>query len=95
MADIAKQLISQTNRPVVDHTGLTGLYDFVLQFTRRGMTPRADPSTLPGAGGLAGPSADGTSLFTALQEQLGLKLEAQRGPVEFLVIDRIERPTPN
>ena len=87
MAEIAKHLISQTNRPVVDRTGLKGLYDLVLQFTPEGMTPRTD--------GLPGPSVDGTSLFTALQEQLGLKLEPQHGPVEFLVIDRIERPTPN
>ena len=53
MAEIAKHLISQTNRPVVDRTGLKGLYDLVLQFTPEGATPRTDPSTGLGAGGPA------------------------------------------
>ncbi len=87
MAELSKHLTGRVNRTVVDRTGLTGSYDFVLRFTPEGMTPRTD--------GAAGPSLDGTSLFTALQEQLGLKLEPQRGPVEFIVIDRIERPSPN
>lgn len=87
MADLAKNLIGRVDRPVIDRTGLAGAYDLVLAFTPEGMTPRTDPA--------AGPTLDGTSLFTALQEQLGLKLEAQRGPVEYVVIDRIERPTPD
>jgi len=95
MGDLAKNLTGRTDRPVIDRTGLTGAFDFVLQFTPEGLAPRADPSTVPRAGGQAGPSTDGTSLFTALQEQLGLKLEAQRSPVEFIVIDHIERPSPN
>lgn len=95
MAELAKNLTGRTDRPIVDRTGLSGAYDFVLLFTPEGVTPRTDPSTALGAGGVAGPNVDGTSLFTALQEQLGLKLEAQRGPVEYIVIDRIERPAPD
>ena len=72
------------SRLVVDRTGLTGSFDFELQWS-------ADTGR-PSAGA---PAADTPSIFTALQEQLGLKLEAQRGPVEFLVIDTIERPTPD
>jgi uncharacterized protein (TIGR03435 family) len=87
LADLAKNLTGRTDRPVVDRSGLSGAYDFVLAFTPEGMTPRTD--------GAVGPNIDGTSLFTALQEQLGLKLEAQRGQVEFIVIDRIEQPTPD
>ena len=87
MAELAKQLTGRVNRSVIDRTGLTGAYDFVLKFTPEAMTPPND--------GAATASTDGTSLFTALQEQLGLKLESQRGPVEILVIDRIERPSPD
>jgi uncharacterized protein (TIGR03435 family) len=68
----------QTGRPVVDKTGLTGNYDFELQWSA-GDPPPAD-SAAP-------------SIFTAVQEQLGLKLESTKGPVDVLVIDRAERPT--
>jgi uncharacterized protein (TIGR03435 family) len=67
-------------RFVVDRTGLTGRYEFTLRFT--------PPGTQPGPDG----SAD---FFTAIQEQLGLRLEAARAPVDTFVIDHIERPTPN
>ena len=67
---------------VLDRTGLTGSFDFELQWT-------ADTARSAGATG------DGPSIFTALQEQLELKLDAQRGPVEFLVIDSFGRPTPD
>jgi len=53
---------------------------------------RWTPESFQNAAANAGPSSDGTPIVTALQEQLGLKLESQRGPVEFLNIDRIERP---
>jgi uncharacterized protein (TIGR03435 family) len=64
-------------RPVFDKTGIAGAYDVVLEFSPQ--QPGAPPSDLP-------------DLFTALRDQLGLKLEPSRTPVEFLVIDRIERP---
>jgi uncharacterized protein (TIGR03435 family) len=70
---------------VVDRSGLNGNFDFELTWT---------PDNLRGAGA-ASAGGDGPSLFTALQEQLGLKLESTRGPVEYLVIDSVERPTPD
>jgi uncharacterized protein (TIGR03435 family) len=72
---------------VVDRTGLTGTYDLELTWT-----PEAPPAGRDGA-----PPVDpnGPSVFTALQEQLGLKLEATTGPVEVLVIDSADRPTPD
>ena len=79
------------DRPVIDQTGLSGRYDFTLTWTpddtqfggRGGQAPPADPATAP------------PGLFTAIQEQLGLKLEATKAPAEVLVIDRLEKPTPN
>ena len=76
-------LLRTIDRPVLDRTGITGTHDFDLRF--------AAPS-------LRGPSPDAPalpSIFTALQEQLGLKLETSRGPVEMFVIDSVDRPTPN
>jgi uncharacterized protein (TIGR03435 family) len=72
---------------VIDRTGLTGTYDLELRWTPDNL--RSNPAD-------AGASTpDAPSIFAALQEQLGLKLEAQRGPVEFLVIDSVEQPTPD
>jgi uncharacterized protein (TIGR03435 family) len=72
------------SRVVLDKTGLTGRYDFSLQWT---------PDDSPGDASL--PDSSGGSLFTALQEQLGLKLEPQKGPVEVVVIDHVARPSEN
>ena len=80
---IADALAGRVNGVVVDQTGLSGGYDFDLSFTpdvRTGDTPA----------GAAGPS-----LFTAVQEQLGLRLRAQRGPVDVVVIDSVEQPAEN
>ena len=76
-------------RPVIDRTGLTGFYDLMLKWT---------PEPVPSSVGLPPaplPPADPNvpDIFTALQEQLGLKLESGRGPVEVIVIDRLEKPT--
>jgi uncharacterized protein (TIGR03435 family) len=78
------------DRPVVDQTGLPGKYDFNLEWT-------PDESQFDGALN-RGTNTDGSAkpgLFAALQQQLGLKLEATRGPVDLLVIDRVERPSEN
>jgi uncharacterized protein (TIGR03435 family) len=82
---------SSLNRLVVDRSGLDGLYDMELRFTPEyipnvGTSP---PSVQPAV------DPNGPSIFTAVQEQPGLKLDAQRGPVEVLVIDRVDRPTPD
>jgi uncharacterized protein (TIGR03435 family) len=79
-------------RVVLDRTGLAGNFDFDLTFTPNQMPPGPPP---PGAPPLPPIDPNGPSIFTALQEQLGLKLDSQRGQVEVLVIDRVERPTPD
>jgi bla regulator protein blaR1 len=90
IADIARSFSGFVGgRPVVDRTGLTGIYDFELTWA-----PEAPP-TAPDGAPTAGFDPGGPTLFTAVQEQLGLKLEATTGPVEVLVIDSAERPTPD
>jgi uncharacterized protein (TIGR03435 family) len=85
-----------TGRRVVDRTGLTGGFDLALYFDNRPFPGVGPGGGLPISPQAAEPAApDAVSIFTALGEQLGLKLEAQTGPVEVLVIDHLERPTPN
>ncbi len=95
VADLARQLSQQLGRTVVDKTGLTGVYDFTLKWTPDNQM--AMPGGDGGRGSDSGASADssGPSIFTAVQEQLGLKLESQKGPVELLVIDHVEKPSEN
>jgi len=86
------QLLSAAlGRPVIDRTGLSGLYDLSLQW---------DDAPVPEGGvlGLDAPAAPGKdrgSIFTAIQDQLGLRLDPQKAPVEVIVVDRIERPSDN
>ena len=92
MDDVAEWLsrVPQIGRPVVNQTGLEGGYYLKLRFSRaasQSVSPEAE--TAP----VGGPS--GPSVFTALKEQLGLKLRATRGPVETIVIEHIERPSEN
>ena len=90
VSELARSLSNMVQRVVIDRTGLTGPYDFEVKFT-----PDASQMPLgPVPPGVNPPAIDpdGPSLFTALQEQLGLKLEARRGPVEITIIDGIERP---
>ena len=88
MTILASILSNMLQRVVVDRTGLAGNYDALVTFT---------PDRLPQAreGGPDLPAADpnSASVFTAIQEQLGLRLESTRGPVDVLVIDHVERPT--
>jgi uncharacterized protein (TIGR03435 family) len=93
---LARVLSQQLGRTVVDRTGLTGLYDYALQWT-----PDDAPPSGPG-GGDGGPphneggtDAAGPSLFTAVQEQLGLKLQSEKGQVDVIVIDHIDLPSEN
>ena len=80
-------------RPVIDKTGLTGLYDLTLKFAYEGRMP----GIMGPLGSPPAPTVDSEapSLSAALQEQLGLKLESVRGPVEVVVIEKFEKPTPD
>lgn len=86
MEMFAQVLSRLVERPVVDQTGLAGKYDFVLEWT-----PDLGTAALDGANS----PAPGPTIFTVLQEQLGLRLESQKGPVENIVIDRAEKPSEN
>jgi uncharacterized protein (TIGR03435 family) len=85
------------DRPVIDKTGLTAYYDFSLEWVREDAAQSAAASGAAGNGQppLAPPEPEGQSIFSAVQEQLGLKLEAGRGPVEVIVVDKFEKPTGN
>jgi uncharacterized protein (TIGR03435 family) len=81
MADFAEGMEGLLDRPVVDETGLKGKFDFGLEWTVDGAV-NSDPKAPPG-------------LFTAVQEQLGLKIDATKGPAEVLVVEHVERPSAN
>lgn len=83
MSTLTNALTSITQRRVVDRTGLTGDWEFDIRFN-----PPAPPPGIE----LPPPDPDAASLFTVLQEQLGLKLEAARMPMPVMVVDRVERP---
>jgi uncharacterized protein (TIGR03435 family) len=91
VAELANALGVLLQRTVVNRTGLTGFYDAKMTFAPEQL-PGAPPMPPPGTPG--GPPIDpnAPSIFTALQEQLGLKLDSARGPVQVLVIDRAEMP---
>jgi uncharacterized protein (TIGR03435 family) len=76
------------DRPVVDKTGLSGKFDFDLEWA-------PDETQFGGEVPVASADSPNPPLFTALQQQLGLKLEATRGPIQALVVDAVERPTAN
>jgi uncharacterized protein (TIGR03435 family) len=88
-ANLSRTYVSLLGRNVVDRTGLTGTYDVHLKWAVDSPSAPGGPGTTPSS------DATGPSIFTALQEQLGLKLESARGPVNVLVVDHIERPSPN
>ncbi|HWE48355.1 MAG TPA: TIGR03435 family protein [Bryobacteraceae bacterium] len=87
---VAPMLAEYLGRPVTDRTGLTGNYDFELRWT-----PDPTENPLPTDAGQTPPDPGGPTLFTALQEQLGLKLESRKGPVEILIVDRAEKASEN
>ena len=94
MTQVANSLSMFAGRIVVDKTGLAGSYDFTLTWTPDQLPPRPPGAPEPLINGVP-IDTNGPSLFTAVQEQLGLKLDSQRGPVAVLVIERAERPTEN
>jgi uncharacterized protein (TIGR03435 family) len=101
MSDLAEMLSALLDRTVLDRTGLQGIYDLKLRWTPEsdkprdsplkdvGQRPRNEERELPRS------DPNGPSLFTALPEQLGLKLESRKGPVDILRIEHIERPAEN
>jgi bla regulator protein BlaR1 len=94
---LASTLSNQLGRTVIDRTGLKGNFDFKLTWTPdpgQSATPLGGGPP-PGVDAPPPPDPNGPSVFTALQEQLGLRLESQKGPVEMLVIDRVEKPSEN
>jgi uncharacterized protein (TIGR03435 family) len=91
MANFAQSLSMFAGRIVQDRTGLAGNYDINLTWTPDQMPRPAGDGPPSQINGVA-VDPNGPSLFTAVQEQLGLKLDSQRGPVEMLVIDRAEKP---
>jgi len=83
---LGRLIAQRLNEPVVDASGITGRYDMEINFT-----PPEGPMKVNGQ-----PIPDPPpSIFTAIQEQLGLKLEKRKGPVEVLVVDHVEMPTEN
>jgi len=84
LEQFATLLARTIRRPVVDRTNLMGPYDFDLTFQPESSTPSPIPAP-----------ADAPSIFTAVQEQLGLKLDPQRVPTDVIVIDSVERPSEN
>ena len=94
MSTLTKQLGESLGRPVADNTGLKGDFDFKLEWTPPETAVTADPSVLTVL--REQPGLKFPAIFTAVQEQLGLKLEAlKRMPVEFIVIDRMEKASEN
>jgi uncharacterized protein (TIGR03435 family) len=81
MEQLARQLSNTAGRPVMDRTGLTGSYAYTLDWFPEDRATSPDP--------------DAPSMFAALQEQLGLRLESTKGPMERLVIDHVEKPSEN
>lgn len=93
---LVRLLSAQLGRTVVDKTGLTGDFDYKLDWTPDDTLPQMTKSGSPAPGDNASsPDAAGPSLFTALEEQLGLKLESTKGPVDVIVIDQLNQPTAN
>jgi len=91
LADILALMPDLGDRLVVDKTGIQGKYDFTLEFTQENVTPKG-PQSLESA---PPPDPSAPSIFTALQDQLGLRLESTKGPVDTIVIDHIEQPSEN
>jgi uncharacterized protein (TIGR03435 family) len=88
--DLVQSLSTMVGRVVQDKTGLEGEWDFTMEFApeSRAAGPDGSPASAPDR-----PASDLPSIFTAVQEQLGLKLDSQRAPVDVLVIDKVEQPT--
>jgi len=94
MSDLCLNLTFTLNAPVVDKTELSGYYDFALDLSSPVSSPQSQEPPGPAEPRLEGPERY-ADLITALREQLGLKLEYRKTPVEVFVIDHVERPSEN
>jgi uncharacterized protein (TIGR03435 family) len=93
LAMLANMLAGTVGRPVIDRTGVPGHFNVTLEYApEAGITGPLPPGVPPQE---PAPRSDGPSIFTAVQEQLGLKLESTRAPVDVLVIDKASPPTEN
>ena len=89
LENLARNLAFRLGRPVVNQTGIEGKFDFTIDF-------EPEDGRVPGKENpISGVETSRPSLFTAVEDQLGLKLESRKAPVEMLVVDRIERPSVN
>ena len=93
ITNLVNFLTNQLGRPVMDKTGLTGLFDIKLEYAPG--AEQAPGPFGPNPDAPLPPPVDGPSIFTAIQEQLGLKLESAKGPVEVVVIDTAQKPSEN
>jgi uncharacterized protein (TIGR03435 family) len=97
VAELVELLSDQLHRTILDKTALTGKYDIALEW----MPEESSPTFRGTEGGqqvtnnTPSPESSGPTIFTAIEEQLGLKLESQKGPVDVLVIDHVEKPSEN
>jgi len=92
MAQLVNTLAQLVRRTVVDRTGLTGPWAFDLKFA---LDPSQMPFAPPPGAQLPPIEPDAPSINTAVEEQLGLKLESTRGPVDMVIVDRLGRPIPD
>jgi len=96
MSMLVQQISQVLGRTVIDNTGLPGTYEVDLQWTPEpghgGGGPGGPPAS---ADAVAGADTSGPTIYTALREKLGLKLDSQKGPVEIMVIDSVAKPTEN
>lgn len=83
------------DRPIIDKTGLSGAFDIDLEWTPDPAQARSTDGAARAAAAVAATPGERVSIFTALQEQLGLKLQPARASLEVLIVDRLERPTPD
>jgi bla regulator protein blaR1 len=93
--DFSEALARLVGRPVINRTGIAGTFaiyvEFALDLGTPGLVPPPDAPRLPASDD----QSSAPSIFSAIQEQLGLKLNSTRGPSEVLIIDRVDRPSEN
>jgi len=89
MSNLIGVLSQVTGRKVLDRTGLSSRYDFTLSYAPDSGSGRAGSNVSPAVDGFP------DSVFTALREQLGLNLQAEKAPIEFIIVDRLDDLTPN